>query len=38
MDRLKQHLQTLIDWANEHRKATAVIVAFIAGLVLGRLI
>jgi len=37
MDRLKQHLQTLIDWANEHRKATAVIVAFIVGLVLGKL-
>ena len=38
MDRLKQHLQTLIEWANEHRKATAVIVAFIVGLVLGKLI
>ena len=38
MDRLKQHLQTLIEWANEHRKATAVIVEFIAGYVLGRLI
>ena len=38
MDKFKQHLQTLIDWANEHRKATAVIVAFIAGYVLGRLI
>ena len=38
MDRLKQHIQAALDWAGEHRKATAVIVAFIAGLVLGRLI
>ena len=38
MDRLKQHLQTALDWASEHRKATAVIVAFIVGLVLGKLI
>lgn len=38
MDRLKQHIQAALDWASEHRKATAVIVAFIAGLVLGKLI
>lgn len=38
MDRLKQHLHAALDWANEHRKATAVIVAFTAGLVLGKLI
>ena len=38
VDRLKQHLQAALTWANEHRKATAVIVAFIVGLVLGKLI
>ena len=38
MDKLKEHLQAALTWANEHRKATAVIVAFIAGYVLGRLI
>ena len=37
MDRLKQHLQAALDWVNEHRKATAVIVAFLVGLVLGKL-
>ena len=37
MDKLKEHLQAALTWANEHRKATAVIVAFIAGLVLGKL-
>ena len=37
MDRLKQHLQAALTWANEHRKATAVIVAFLAGLVLGKI-
>ena len=38
MDKLKEHLQAALTWANEHRKATAVIVAFTAGLVLGKLI
>ena len=37
MDKLKQHLQAALDWASEHRKATAVIVAFIAGVVLGKI-
>ena len=37
MDRLKQHLHAALDGANEHRKATAVIVAFLVGLVLGKI-
>ena len=38
MDKLKEYLQVALTWANEHRKATAVIVAFLSGLVLGKLI
>lgn len=38
MDKIKDAYDAVRWWANEHRKATAVIVAFIAGFVAGAII
>lgn len=38
MDRLAEAAQAIRAWANEHRKATAIIVAFVVGFTVGVLI
>jgi len=38
MDKIKAVIEAARTWADEHRKATAVIVAFVVGVVAGALL
>jgi hypothetical protein len=35
MDKIKAAIEAARTWADEHRKATAVIVAFVVGVIVG---